>query len=235
MHGAMCQLWPCGFNQLGFRCAVPWLLQVPTRLGSLTGLEVLHLSATPESEQYDDAEQLAATLPQLSRLTGLIINHSERLWQRGDLAGAIHDLPLQHLSMLGADPQHGEPPLALPPPGRWQAQLRELTLPAATAAAALPQLAAATRLEALTLLHLCSIPVEQQEALLAFAAGHPSLRRLRLDASGPHLCSATFAAVSGALRVNRALRLLPGLSSGDAGRLAEEAWEACGGGGSGEV
>lgn len=37
--------------------------------------------------------------------------------------------------------------------------------------------------------------------------------------------------MSNALRANRALHLLPGLSSSDAGRLAEEAWHACSGGG----
>lgn len=200
---------------------------MPTGLDSLTGLKLLHLSSTPLHAAEHDAEQLAASLPDLTQLTGLIINHTERLWQRANLSSAISGLPLQHLSMLGSDPAHGEPPLVLPPPGSWQGQLRELVLPAATAAAALPQLAAATRLEALTLLHLCSIPAAQQEALLAVAAQHPSLRRLRLDASGPHLCPATFAAVSAALCENRALRLLPGLSSGDSKQLAEEAWEAC--------
>lgn len=209
----------------------PCCLQVPANLGALTGLRLLHLSSTPEHENYEDTELLADELPKLTQLTGLIINHNERTWEQARLAAAISDLPLQHLSMLGSDPSHGEPPLTLPPPGRWQAQLRELTLPAATAAAALPQLAASTRLESLTLLHLCSVPVEHQEAVLAFAGRHPSLRRLRLDASGPHLSAATFAAVSCALRANRALRLLPGLSSSDAGRLAEEAWRACSGGG----
>lgn len=171
----------------------PYCLQVPASLGALTGLRLLHLACTPQYENYDDTELLAEELPKLTQLTGLIINHTERTWERARLAAAMSDLPLQHLSMMGSDPSHGEPPLALPPPGRWQAQLRELALPAATTAAALPQLAACTRLESLTLLHLCSVPEEQQQAVLAFAGRPPSLVHLRLDVSGPHLSAATSA------------------------------------------
>ena len=81
----------------------------------------------------------------------------------------------------------------LPKPGLWLSGLQLLVVTVGTAAASLATLAAARQL---LWLQLCESPAAQQEQVLSWAAQHPSLRELQLDAAGPHQSIVTFVAVT---------------------------------------
>lgn len=112
---------------------------------------------------------------------------------------------------------HGPAPTASPalPDGPWVRSLRTVAVPAEVAAASLPLLAGATRLEGLGLSRFAAGGCARQYGILRTAAAHPTLRRVCLHLRDAPLAVGWFDAAV------EAQRRKPGLSIERSNSIAE--------------
>ena len=153
----------------------------PGTLAHLTALRALSVQqpGLPGGGGPEDDVWLQAALAALPRLTSLQL--------LGACSGRLLAFPaeLAGLTRLQALdwrwPAPADPAL---PAGPWLARLLRLALPVSVAAASLPVLSAAWQLEALAANRYdrCGSPAEQL-SLVGWAARHPALQRLHLQAA----------------------------------------------------
>jgi len=179
-----------------------------------------------------DCSHLPACLPELTALDALLVfDHASHLHDEassGDIAVAA--LPrLAHLTFLALEwmPSMDQPPAALTsltslrsfhwwadqqedeaalPAGPWLSGLERLETHVQVLNNSLPALQSASRLQHLGVECDEESSLEQLSPLLSWAASHPTLQRLVLDAK-PELRAAAFTAVCAAQRRNPRLAI----------------------------
>lgn len=182
----------------------------PASLGSLSQITALFLDKTPykgtAALQLQQTEAILAGLSQLRHLA-LCPQHITTPFP-APLTGMVHLTALAWVPKDYSAPPQPWTPFPELPPGGYLPSLRRLVVPAALAAPSLGVLSAgASGLESLALFYFADAPVTGQQALMHWAAAHPTLRQLSLEMSGRHLCSATLFSVTGALQRSPTLQL----------------------------